>query len=217
MSVQRHYYDFGTLPLSRVDGGTNILVTGPTLGGVRDLVLRMLLCQDRREGVLFITADTDGAKTLESYEALGGDVNTERIGVVDCTEQSVDDPDRNIHAIGNPGDLTGVGIEFSSMYGALWERGVRQVRTGVYTLAPLVIYASVKPVYRFLHTLTGRVRSADGLCVCAIDPDAVDDRTLSSLSQAFDGRVDLRSEDGTMAVRTRGLPDQPDGWQPLEL
>jgi KaiC/GvpD/RAD55 family RecA-like ATPase len=217
MSIQQSHYGFSDLPLSEMPAGTNVLVTGPALGGVRDLVLRMLLRQHSREGVVFLAADTSGVETLRAYEALGGDLDRARVGVVDCTEEGIDDGDRNIHAVGSPSDLTGVGIEFSSLYEALHENGARRVRTGVYTLAPFAVYASPKPVYRFVHTLTGRIRSADGLGVCAIDPDVVEDRTLSSLAQAFDGRVDLRNAEGETALRVQGLSDQPDGWQPLDL
>jgi hypothetical protein len=217
VTVAQNRYAFEGLPVSAVDAGTNSLVTGPALGGIRDLVMRLLLRQHSREGVLFIAADTNGPEALRTYESLGGDLDRARVGVVDCTEESVDDAAHNIHAVGSPSDLTGVGIAFSSLYQSLHDNGAGQVRTGVYTLSPFVLYASVKPVYRFLHTLTGRIRSADGLGVCAIDPDTVDTQTLSSLAQAFDGRVELRNEDGETALRVRGLADQPDGWQALEF
>jgi len=216
VKVQRSHYEFEGLPLADVDAGTNILVTGPVLGGVRDLVLRMLVRRRPDEGVLFLAADTSGPETLRAYESVGGTVDPTRVGVVDCTEEGADDPGNNIHSVSSPSDLTGVGIEFSSLYESLHANGARQVRTAVYTLSPFILYASTKPVYRFLHTLTGRIRAADGLGVCAIDPDTVERETFSSLAQAFDARLELRNEDSEVAIRTRGLPDQPEGWQSLD-
>jgi hypothetical protein len=217
VSVQQSRYSFEGLPLADVAPGTNLLVTGPAMGGLRTLLLRMLLRGDSREGTLFITADTDGAATLSDYAAVGGDHDPLRVGVVDCTETGAEDTDRNVHAVGSPSDLTGIGIEFSSLYESLYANGAERVRTGVYTLSPFVVYCSVKPVFRFLHTLAGRIRTADGLGVCAIDPDAVEPETLSTLTQAFDGRVALRSENGDAAIRVEGLPDQPGNWQPIEF
>ncbi|QLH81050.1 DUF7504 family protein [Halosimplex pelagicum] len=217
MSLQETTYTFESLPLRGVETGTNILVTGPALGGIRELTMRMLLRRHSREGTLFIAADVDGRETLSAYEALGGDLDFARVGVVDCTENGADDESCNVHAVGSPADLTGAGIEFSSLYERIHENGAARVRTGVYTLSPFVVYAPAKSVFRFVHTLTGRIRTADGLGVCAIDPDAVDDQTLSSIAQAFDGQVELREVDGQRAVRVRGLPDQPDGWQPVEF
>lgn len=217
MSVQRPTYTFEGLPVAGVESGTNLLVTGPALGGIRELTLRLLLRSTEREGTLFVTADTDGRATLEDYEALGGQIDFARVGVVDCTEEGVDDEVHNVHAVGSPADLTGIGIEFSSLYERLHANGAERVRTGVYTLSPFVVYAPTKAVFRFVHTLTGRIRTADGLGVCAIDPGTVDDQTLSSIAQAFDGQVELREESGECAVRVRGLSDQPEGWQPVDL
>ena len=217
MNVQQQTYGFDGLPIEDVDSGTTLLVTGPTMGGIRELTLRMLLRQTDREGALFVTADADSRATLRDYEALGGDLDFARVGTVDCTEEGTDDETHNVHAVGNPADLTGIGIEFSALYEQLHANGAEYVRTGVYTLSPFVVYAPTKAVFRFVHTLTGRIRTADGLGVCAIDPDAVDERTLLSIAQAFDGRVDLRRDDGRAAIRTRGLPGQPDGWQQVAL
>jgi hypothetical protein len=216
VKVQRSHYEFEGLPLADVDPGTNILVTGPVLGGVRDLVLRMLVRRRPDEGVVFLAADTSGPETLRAYESVGGTVDPACVGVVDCTEEGTDDPGNNIHSVSSPSDLTGVGIEFSSLYESLHANDARQVRTAVYTLSPFILYASTKPVYRFLHTLTGRIRAADGLGVCAIDPDTVERETFSSLAQAFDARLELRNEDSEVAIRTQGLPDQPEGWQSLD-
>lgn len=217
MSVQEPTYTFDGLPIEGVDPGTNILVTGPALGGVRELTMRMLLRRHSREGALVLAADVDGRQALTDYESMGGDLDFARVGVVDCTENGSDDTECNVHAVGSPADLTGAGIEFSSLYERIHANGAGRVRTGVYTLSPFVVYAPAKSVFRFVHTLTGRIRTADGLGVCAIDPSAVDDQTLSSVAQAFDGKVELREADGQRAVRVRGLPDQPDDWQPVEF
>ena len=217
MSVQETGYAFDGLPLSEVEPGTSVFVTGPALGGVRRLLMRMLLCRHSREGALFIAADSAGPGTLEDYASAGASPDPARVGVVDCTEEGADDAEHNIHAVGSPSDLTGVGIEYSSLYESLHANGASRVRTGVYTLSPFVVYSPIKPVFRFLHTLIGRIRTADGLGVCAVDPAAVEKQALSSLCQPFDGRIDLRAEDGETAIRVRGLADQPDGWQRVDL
>jgi hypothetical protein len=215
MSLQQTAYSFDTLPLEPVECGTNIIVTGPALGGIRDLLLRMVLRAGPQEGALLVAADHDGEGALSAYERLGGDLDFARVGVVDCTEEGRSDESRNVHAVGSPSDLTGVGIEFSGLYESLVANGASHVRTGIYTLTPFTMYADARAVYRFLHTLTGRIRTADGLGVCAVDPETVDERTLSSLAHAFDGRVDLRCDDDP-EIRVQGLPDQPDRWLPVD-
>jgi hypothetical protein len=215
--TQQPTYEFDSLPLDPVPAGTNLLVTGPSLGGTRDLVMRLLTC-GAGEGLLLLTTDLGGQDAIANYEASGTTYVTSRMAVVDCTQDSQDDDGRNIHAVSTPSDLTGLGIVFSSLYEQLYGAGIEKVRTGLYTLAPLIMYAEeIQPLYRFLHTVTGRIRTANGLGVSAIDPNAQDTETFHTLTQPFDAQVELREREGTRELRCRGLSDQPDGWQPLDL
>jgi len=216
---QRHrpQYEFDTLPIEPIDPGTNLLVTGPALGGLRELVMGLLVCQET-EGMLLLSTDSGGEEAIAEYEATGCPYETARMAVVDCTQDSQESDTRNIYTASNPGDLTGIGIVFSSLYEQLYGVGIERVRTGLYTLSTLLMYTdNIQTVYRFLHTMTGHIRQADGLGVSAIDPEAQDERTIRSLSQPFDGEVQLRKEDGTHELRVRGLADQPEAWQPFDL
>jgi len=203
-------YEFPDLPLSSVDAGTNLLLTGPALEGAREVLLRLLLGED---GVLIITADTSARKVLEAFEAVGGRVDRERVRVVSCTQERDGDLGDCVSSVGSPGDLTGIGIEYSGQYEQVYARGYDTVRTGIYTLTPLLVYSEdVRPVFRFINTVTSRIRTADGLGVCAIDPSAHDEQVVTSIAQPFDGRIDVREADGDVELRVKGLPDQPDGW-----
>ncbi len=209
-------YSFDGVPLNPVASGTSLLVSGPSLGGVRELLLR-LVTGDPTEGLLLISADTDAGTALADLAAFTDRSSPGRVRAVDCSGRAGDSPD-HVDEVTDPADLTGIGMSFSSLYEGLYADGYRQVRTGIYTVAPLLLYADdVRSVFRFLHTVTGRVRSADGLCVCAIDPAGHDDRTVSSVAQAFDGRIELRADedDEEPAVRIEGLDGQPRGWQPF--
>lgn len=204
------------LPLEPVPAGTSLLVTGPSLGGTRGLVMELLACREG-EGLILVTTDLGGAEAIDAFEGGGCAYDTARMAVVDCTADSRESGGRNIHAVSAPGDLTGIGIAFSSLYEQLYEGGVERVRTGLYTLAPLLMFVDeVQPLYRFLHTVTGRIRTAGGLGVAAIDPETQDETTIRTLSQPFDGEIQLR-ESGGYEMRARGLDGQPEGWQPLDL
>lgn len=202
-------YEFLNLPLSSVDAGTNLLLAGPTLEGARELLLRLLLGED---GVVIITADTSARKVLSAFERVGGRLDRERVRVV-STQEREDDLGDCVASVGSPGDLTGIGIEYSGQYEQVYSRGYDTVRTGVYTLTPLLVYSEdVRPVFRFVNTVTSRIRTADGLGVCAIDPSAHDEQVVNSIAQPFDGRIDVREVDGTIELRVTGLPDQPSEW-----
>ncbi|RXK51999.1 DUF7504 family protein [Halorientalis pallida] len=209
-------YQFEGLPIEPVRPGTNLLVAGPPFAGTKAVALRMLAAGGlTEEGLVLVAADDTGTATLEAYAGVGGTFDRARMAVIECGSPGGDSDDGNIRTVRSPSDLTGIGIEFSSLYEGLYTEGVERVRIGLFSISTLLMYAEeFQPVYRFLHTITGRVRSADGLATCLIDPSAQDEQTISSVEQTFDGRVDVRrTDDGDYRLRVRGLPDQPDGWQ----
>lgn len=210
-------YAFDGVPIEPVSEGTNLLVTGPSLGGLRQLLMR-LLSGSPEEGTLIVTADVSANEAVADFEAVVGQVDPSRTCLIDCAQESDGVESDHIHGVATPGDLTGIGMAFSALYEQLYASGTARVRTGLYTLGPLLVYADdVRPVYRFLHTVTGRIRAADGLGLCAVDPAAQDERTIQSVTQAFDGKVELRQRDGGHELRVRGLSRQPDGWQAVDL
>jgi KaiC/GvpD/RAD55 family RecA-like ATPase len=209
-------YEFEGVPIEPVRAGTSLLVAGPALSGTEELALRLLAGGERQgDGTLFIAVDDSGEELLTAYEGIGGTFDRQRMAVIECGSTTESD-DENIRSVRSPSDLTGIGIEYSSLYEGLFGEGIQRVRTGLISVSTLLMYADeIQPVYRFLHTLTGRVRTADGVGICVVDPSSVDDRTLSSITQTFDGRVDLRETDGGAELRVRGLPDQSSDWRPL--
>jgi len=212
----RAEYALDDLPMDPVRPGTTLLVAGPALSGTADLALRMLAAGERRgDGALFLAADESGRELIAAYEGVGGTFARDRMAVIECGS-AVESDDENVRSVRSPGDLTGIGIEYSSLYEGLFDEGIRRARTGLFSISTLLLYADdVQPVYRFLHTLTGRVRTADGFGVCVVDPSTVDDQTISSIAQTFDGRVDLREGDDGREIRVRGLPDRSADWRPL--
>jgi len=203
-------YAFPDLPLASIDAGTNLLLTGPALAGTRELLLRLMLGED---GVLIITADTSARKVLSAFEDVGGMVDPQRVRVVSCTQERNGDLEELVSSVGSPGDLTGIGIEYSGQYEQVYARGYDTVRTGIYTLTPLLVYSDdVRPVFRFVNTVTSRIRTADGLGICAIDPSAHDEQVVNSIAQPFDARIDVREVDGAVELRVRGMADQPSEW-----
>jgi len=203
-------YEFEKLPIDGVKPGTNLLLTGPALSGTRGLLLRMLLGDD---GVVIITADTNARKTLSDFERVGGSVDRDRVRVVSCTTEGDEEFGSVVSSVSSPGDLTGIGIEYSSQYERVYSRGYDTVRTGIYTLTPLLVYSDdIRPVFRFVNTVTSRIRTADGLGVCAIDPSAHDEQVVNSIAQPFDARIDVREGEERFELRVRGLSDQPAEW-----
>jgi hypothetical protein len=198
------------LPINPIPAGRSLLVAGPSVAGARRLLLELTAPADATEGGIVIETNGTGQQVLADCPP---DV-VERVGVVDCVSlrQGASDLPEQVRGVSTPGDLTGIGMRVSALYESLHGSGIDRVRTGLHSLTTLLTYSDLRTVSRFTHTLTGRVAASDGLGVLVIDPNAVDERVVSTLTQFCDGRIDLRSEEGGPELRIRGFPDQPSGW-----
>ena len=202
-------------PVDSIPPGTNLLVTGPPMTGKYDLLVELLADGFRYdEGAVFITTQ-EGPDRIHAdiTDSLGVDSVTD-LGVVDCAGQERSgnhSGDNRIRYVSSPADLTGIGMASSELIQTFDESGIR-VRTALSSLSQLLMYADVKTVFRFLHILTGRIGSADGLGFCTLNSEAHDDQTVHTVRQLFDGIIETKSGDGGRSFRVRGLPDADDDW-----
>jgi KaiC/GvpD/RAD55 family RecA-like ATPase len=208
-------YAFEDLSIDPIPAGTNLLVAGPPHVGTSQLVFELLGGGDE-EGLIFVAADDGCTSVVETYEQLGHTFDPGRMCIIDATHHEAQTDAAPIRHVGSPSDLTGIGMQFSSLYESLRGSGITQVRVGLQSISTLLVYAEdFRSVYRFLHTITSRIRTADGLGVFAVNPDAVDEEAYATIAQTFDAQIDVRESEGGSEFRIKGLDDQPDGWQSL--
>lgn len=217
-------YEFGDLPINPIDPGTTVFVAGPALSPAEDLARSMVAHgTGSGEGALLISTNMTCKRLLQSCERSQPGLDATRMGIIDCSGQDIGNAqlDANVKYVSTQSDLTGIGMKFSALYESLYP-AVREgrVRTGLITLSSLSMYVDMRALFQFAQTLSGRIDSADGLGVFAIDPTTHDTKTVNTLSQATDGRIEVRDAEESDAegeLRVRGLPDQPSDWQPFSL
>ncbi len=203
-----------------LEPGVAALVTGPSLTGKRELVVSLCAAEapepPTERSTTFVTTRRDATSTARDLTEAG--VPADRLSVVDCVSRS-SAFDRVRDAVGrryvaDPGDLTGLGIAITEFLRAADRRGL-STRLGLHSLSTVVMYAGVRPVFRFLHVLLGRVRAAGGTAVAALDTAGLDEGEYAVLAPLFDARLEVRSRDGHDEVRARGRPLAPREWTPL--
>lgn len=204
-------YAFRGVPLSGIRPGSTVLVSGPTHGGARALALRML-AGNADEGAIIITTNQRSSRIVEDCERVGIEVAADRTAILDCVGDDPQNVPARVLPVSSPSDLTGIGMRFSQVYNEFETAGLSRVRTGLYSVSTLLTFSDLRTVSRFVHTLTGRIDSVDGLGVLLVDPSNHDDRVVGTLSQFCSGRIDVREEGGRSELRTRGLADQPREW-----
>jgi hypothetical protein len=68
------------------------------------------------------------------------------------------------------------------------------------SVTSLLQYADLQRAFRFLHVVTGRVKTVGGVGHYHLDPDAHDSQTLATLKGLFDAVVEVE-EDGSLSVQ----------------
>ncbi|WP_266076694.1 RAD55 family ATPase [Haladaptatus caseinilyticus] len=201
-----------------VGPGTNLLISGPSMTGKRNLALDILAHGGTGGEGAIIVATKDGGKQMLTEYKSRIDRSRTPIGVVDCVSKQQGMNPRGIDGIefaSSPVDMTGIGIKLSELLQEFYDAGVRTNRIAFDSLSTLLMYSNVQTVFRFLHVFTGRIQSAEAFGLFIIDSTAHDDQTMSTLRQLFDGEIEVREADGNESeIRIKGVGSTA-GWQPL--
>lgn len=198
-----------------IPGGSNLLVVGGSSED-KDRVGRAAIENAVSEGDAVIRVSTryTTEELLDRYEELNFDET--KFGVVDSVSHSVGEESAETETVkhtSSPSDITGIGIKVSDLI-ELFQENPDVDRTVLYmdSISTLLMYSELQTVFRFLHVLTGRVRSIEGMALYTMDPDMHDERDYSTLVQLFDSTVELRNEKDLEARLTGGLES---GWTEL--
>jgi hypothetical protein len=92
--------------------------------------------------------------------------------------------------VSDPTDLATVGVR-ASEYLEAWDDNGRRTVVVLDTLTGLLDAVDLDRAFRFLHVLAGRVESVDGRAYYLLNPDAHDDRSLSTVRELADAAVGL--------------------------
>lgn len=219
-SDTQYRYEFPPgLPLGGVGPGTNLLVSGPSGSGARDIALDLVKPATSQEASLLVSADIEAGSLLDRLDGTPGPIDRSMLGIVDCAGPSTErDPRFSPHAepISDPGDLTAIEIEFSLLYEKLAQREPTGIRIGLFSLSSMLAHAQLGDVSRFVHMLTGRIIATGDLGVFVVDSTAQDARTVDAMSQFCDGHVEVREAEDGLNVRVAGLDDHAAEWAPVD-
>lgn len=95
-----------------------------------------------------------------------------------------------VDAVGDPADLTGLGIRVSERL-KRWETNDNHTVVCLNSLTALLQFVELNRAYRFLHVLSGRVTSVDGHAYYRFDPDAHDPQTIAILQSLVDTAIEV--------------------------
>lgn len=191
--------------ISELGDVSNVMLLAPSLGGHGNDVCLDLLTRSApdRTNVLGITYTESPGEFVSRWSDGVGDPPA-RGGIVTVGEAdaSVGSENWTVRGVENPGDLTGIGIELSELLSSMATAAGDDEAVAVCfnNLTSLLQYADLQRVFRFLHVVTGRVKTIGGVGHYHIDPDAHDKQTMATLKGLFDAVIEV-GEDGTLDIQ----------------
>ena len=187
--------------LSDLEDLSNVLLLAPSLGGQGSDICQDLLTQTPpAETNLLVVGFTRTPDDFVENWTEGVGTPPVRGGIVSVGqgEGNVDDPTWAVQTVENPSDLTGIGIELSELLSGMASAASEDEHIAVCfnSVTSLLQYADLQRAFRFLHVVTGRVKTVGGVGHFHLDPDAHDDQTLATLKGLFDAVIEVH-DDGT--------------------
>lgn len=207
--------DVDPLDASAVEPGTSVLVVGPPMTGKRRLLFDLVGGSESRTAA-FVTTKKPADRMRAWFEATRPDGEAWDLSFVDCSGSrgglgSDGAAVADLRTVSSPGDLTGIGIELTGILRGWHHDSVADPRVGLHSLSTLLMYADVKRIYQFLHVVTTRIATVDGVGVFTMDVSPRGD-TADEITHLFDALVQVRDSADGPEFRVRGRDFGPRKW-----
>jgi hypothetical protein len=195
-------------PLDGLEDASNVLVLGPADDAVTVLTGMCFPAVVADEAnFLCMTFTRDPEEWLDGWrEGVGSDPTQagligvgESLGPEGSTGLPALDAEEAVatERVSDPSDLPRLGITLSEFL-TRWGDDTQTI-VAFDSISALLQYADLQRVYRFLHTLKGRLQSVDAVSFYHLDPAAHDERSIATLRPLFDTVVTVES-DGSITV-----------------
>lgn len=205
--------DFKMLDID-IPNANNLMTIGPPLMG-KSVFARNLFEEKLKEGYsgIYITTRDLPDDVLEWFK---DDVHFK---ILDCVTKTMSEdlPDtENIKRV-SVMDLTGITSNLNNFLEDVWRgESNKQVVIVFDSLSTLLMYSNLQTVFRFLHILVARVKSADAIALYIIEQGMHDEATTATLKQLFSGAIELKEERERRFLRYIGSSMRTD-WKEFEV
>lgn len=191
----------------------NLMTIGPPLMG-KSVFARNLFEEKLREGYggIYVT-------TRDLPEDITDWFNDDfEFKILDCVSKTMSEdlPDTpNIKRVPVM-DLTGITSNLNGFLEEFWRGDSKKVVIVFDSLSTLLMYCNLQTVFRFLHILVARIKSAEAVALYIIEEGMHDDPTTATLKQLFNGAVELKEENEKRYLRFIGSSIRTD-WKEFEI
>jgi len=170
-----------------VPPGSNILVMGDIFSG-KDVLARSFMRDGLENGdiCVFVTLNDTADNLLNEIKC-----DKDNLYIVDCISSRFGPAPRsskNVFFIDNPMNLAHIMV----MVEDLVDKGKGgDVRVVIDSVSTLLMYSHLKVVFKFLHMLTAKIRSAGAVSLMLLEDNVHDDMEVRTLQPLYNGIVHL--------------------------
>lgn len=202
MRVALMSYNIGIKNISEeIPEGTNILISGDLFSG-KDIFSKKFIMEGLAEGeaCIYISTNESAEKILDD---LAGS-KLENFSIIDSVSSrfgaTVELPfSEQIRYVESPVDLTMMMVatnEFMDLYTN--QRNIRKIRIVLDSISTLLMYSSLRTIFKFLHVLTTRIKAAGAVSLVLMEEGAHDEIEIKTIQQLMHGIITLNGRELTI-------------------
>lgn len=180
----------------KTNSASNVLVEDTIIRSETEDLLEAL--EHEIDAVVAVSTNLPGSTFVERYDE--ADPCIEDISVIDASGNPAQS-DYRVVDISSPEDLTTMGVKISEVLENYDQE--EDVCLCFDSVSSVLTMMQTETVFRFLHVVTGRVRSTEDFGMFGIRPEVHDSQELATVEQLFDGKA--VQEDGGLIYKEGGF------------
>jgi archaellum biogenesis ATPase FlaH len=204
-----------------IENGSNIMLMSPPFNGKEDILDNIMHHRaiKNENALIIVTTNEPAMAILERLKKKKYDLLLSRIGIVDCvSKNSVDVNFENvtIKTVNSPADLTGIGVRIGQFIEDFSKNDLK-IQIHINSVSTILMYSNLQTIFRFMHSLTGRIKAAEAFGIFVIDGGMHDSQTIVTLKQLCDCMVEIKCENDKHFIRIKGQFAKSTPWFEYEL
>lgn len=191
MSINSDGFGVSELPIDGVENGCSILLTGEDTDTLKSVFARLVAADDDERSIVLAT-NAGGSSIQRSLNDARTSAGS-RASILTAEGPGRGD---NVSSIDDVGDLTQVGMQFSTLV-ATSQQSTARFRSGIFLCSTIASEVEdTRSMFRFLNSnFLTELRRGDGIGVVAIDRSADIgtnvDSMISGMETSFKARIDV--------------------------
>lgn len=221
--MKQHTIDIKDLDetIEGIKNGSNILLISPPMSRKEDILDNIMYHKaiKNENALIIVTTNEPANHILERLKTKKLDLLLSRIGIVDCVTKNfvdVDFENADIKTVSSPADLTSIGVRIGQFIDE-FSKSHLKIQIHINSLSTILMYSNIQTIFRFLHILTGRIKTAEALGIFVIDSGMHDQQTIVTLEQLCDCIVEIKSENDINFIRILGQYAKSTPWLEYDL